>query len=187
MIRRSFPKGDPPTTTTTRIMLNWSLLWKKCWKEASAGVKTGVIAPLTDVADIVIDRLTAFCRLQFNPETIELRLRELAYLNSAATVSFRALSAAASEAPDWTQFHFKGGIKEYVAWVNREKPIMHDPIFVSKKVHSKPQAAQTLSKFTLPLTLQNISLELAWHGYVQHSGRDDMFYTIKITQWPQSA
>lgn len=73
------------------------------------------------------------CRPRFNPETIELRLRELAYLNSSATIRFRATGKKTPDS-EWKEFHFDGGIQEFVAWINRSKTALHDPLFVSKKV-----------------------------------------------------
>ena len=119
----------------------------------------------TTVYDDLHTDILTLRSLKFNPDTIELRLRELAYLNSAATIKFRALgkkraikavesdsdpedtdtqaasvsangtAETVSPAPgDWKVFHYDGGIQEFVAWVNREKPVIHDPIYVSKKV-----------------------------------------------------
>lgn len=76
-----------------------------------------------------------FCRAFFKPETIKLRLRELAYLNNAATIHFRALKSENGAKPaEWTSFHFDGGIKEYVEWINRSKQNLHDAILISRKV-----------------------------------------------------
>ena len=34
----------------------------------------------------------------------------------------------------WEKLHFDGGLKDFVAWVNRDKGPMHEPIYVSKQV-----------------------------------------------------
>jgi DNA gyrase subunit B len=76
-----------------------------------------------------------------DPKTIRTRLQELAFLNSQATIWFRAVqgstsqSNGASHAEDeqWEELHFSGGLTEYVAFLNRESQPMHEPIYISDK------------------------------------------------------
>lgn len=104
------------------------------------------------------------CSVHFEPDTIVARLRELAFLNSAATINFRALPNAspkvkavdsqsngstASEssssdssdedsqedhAQPWQTFHYSGGLLEYVKWLNKERQPFHEPIMISREV-----------------------------------------------------
>lgn len=87
-----------------------------------------------------------------DPKTIRTRLQELAFLNSEATIWLRAppghsadsngaaASSAASNGADhpaddgWEKLHFSGGLKEYVAFLNRDSQPMHDPIYITEKV-----------------------------------------------------
>ena len=90
------------------------------------------------------------------------RLRELAFLNSAANIKFRALpkagrsqqnghqngsapvetSSSESSAEDsddehaglWQTFHYSGGLREYVKWLNNERQAFHEPIVISRQV-----------------------------------------------------
>jgi DNA gyrase subunit B len=84
--------------------------------------------------------------VEFDPETIRSRLRELAFLNSAATIQYRAGKGEGSE--EWNTYHFSGGLKEFVSWTNRDREVMHDPIYITKEVPS-------------PLT----PFEQAWHPF----------------------
>ncbi|KAK9808822.1 hypothetical protein WJX72_004299 [[Myrmecia] bisecta] len=75
----------------------------------------------------------------FEPDTIKARLRELAFLNSAATIQFRTVggpqhSNGAGDGVAWEELHYAGGLQEYVAWLNRDRATMHQPILVSRKV-----------------------------------------------------
>ncbi|KAL3149886.1 hypothetical protein ABBQ38_013251 [Trebouxia sp. C0009 RCD-2024] len=99
----------------------------------------------------------------FDPDTIASRLRELAFLNNAATIKFKAAksapkgkaspaktngSRAASSSDDdssssgdsesdeeaWQVFHYSEGLREYVKWVNSDKQAFHDPIVISREV-----------------------------------------------------
>ncbi|BDA44158.1 DNA gyrase subunit B, chloroplastic/mitochondrial [Coccomyxa sp. Obi] len=82
--------------------------------------------------------------LTMDPKTIRTRLQELAFLNSNATIWFRALEMSSTqsssngsgphEEPDWEKLHFEGGLCEYVKYLNRDSQPMHEPIFVSDKV-----------------------------------------------------
>ncbi|EFN53908.1 hypothetical protein CHLNCDRAFT_48978 [Chlorella variabilis] len=83
--------------------------------------------------------LLPHCSATFDPDTIRSRLRELAFLNSRATIYFRAGNgssngAAAAEAePDWEVFHYSGGLAEYVRFLNRDKVPIHEPLCFSKQ------------------------------------------------------
>lgn len=46
--------------------------------------------------------------------------------------SDRNSSDVPSEANGWQTYHFEGGIKEYVLWMNEGKEALHDPIFLSR-------------------------------------------------------
>ena len=70
--------------------------------------------------------------VQFDPDTLRSRLRELAFLNSRATIRYRAAPHAADA--EWETLHFSGGLKEYVTWLNRDKAVLHEPIYVRKTV-----------------------------------------------------
>ncbi|KAK2075961.1 hypothetical protein QBZ16_001297 [Prototheca wickerhamii] len=94
----------------------------------------------------------------FDPEVIRARLRELAFLNRALTVHFRAsgrpgrkvdasaVSAARADASTtlatepsakpataWERFHASGGLGEYVGFLNRGRECAHAPIVFERE------------------------------------------------------
>lgn len=86
-------------------------------------------------------------RVTFDTETIRTRLREVAFLNSAATIRFDTSGARGSNGSNGSNgssgseegtavetFHFSGGISEFVKYNNRSRSAMHEPIFVSHMV-----------------------------------------------------
>lgn len=75
--------------------------------------------------------------MEFDCETIRSRLRELAFLNSAATIQYRAAKGDVAAA-EWTEYHFAGGLKEFVTWTNRDREAMHKPIYITKEVRECP-------------------------------------------------
>lgn len=70
----------------------------------------------------------------FDYATIASRLRELAYLNAGVkiTLSDHRLDLLKSDTPKVESYCYEGGIREYIAYMNREKqPLHEDIIYVS--------------------------------------------------------
>ncbi len=66
----------------------------------------------------------------FNYETIKNRFREIAFLNKGITIS---LTDERGEEVKFDKFHFDGGIKEYVEYLNRGKtPLFEKPVYINK-------------------------------------------------------
>ncbi|MFM7086709.1 MAG: DNA topoisomerase (ATP-hydrolyzing) subunit B [Cyanobium sp.] len=75
--------------------------------------------------------------IEFDYNTLAARLRELAYLNGGVRIVFRDERAAACNAEGEAHeevYHYQGGIKEYVAYMNAEKDPLHkDIIYVNSE------------------------------------------------------
>jgi DNA gyrase subunit B len=75
--------------------------------------------------------------IEFDYHTLSGRLRELAYLNGGVKIVFRDERPAARSAdgePHEEIYHYQGGIKEYVAYMNAEKDPLHpDIIYVNSE------------------------------------------------------
>lgn len=72
--------------------------------------------------------------IEFDYATIASRLRELAYLNAGIkiTLTDHRLELLKIEQPKTESFCYEGGIREYIAYMNREKqPLHEDIIYVS--------------------------------------------------------
>ena len=71
--------------------------------------------------------------IEFDYQTLAARLRELAYLNGGVRIVFR--DERAGQGDDGVHeeiYHYRGGIKEYVAYMNAEKDPLHpDIIYVN--------------------------------------------------------
>ena len=66
----------------------------------------------------------------FNYETIKNRFREIAFLNKGITIS---LTDERGEETKKDTFHFDGGIKEYVEYLNRGKQMLFEkPVYINK-------------------------------------------------------
>ena len=64
---------------------------------------------------------------KFNFDTLATRLRELAFLNKGLTIT---LKDEREEPPRSTEFHFNGGIAEFIKHLNKGKNVLHDkPIY----------------------------------------------------------
>jgi DNA gyrase subunit B len=67
-----------------------------------------------------------FSVLEFHPDLLVRHLRELAFLNSGIDIRF------ADETTDREEsFHFEGGLREFVRYLNRSKEALHDePVYL---------------------------------------------------------
>ena len=77
--------------------------------------------------DIEIFKTTG---IQFDYITLASRLRELAYLNAGVEIVFTdyRLELIKAEEPHSETYHYAGGIKEYVTYINNEKQALHEDI-----------------------------------------------------------
>ncbi|MEH1825558.1 MAG: DNA topoisomerase (ATP-hydrolyzing) subunit B [Nostoc sp.] len=68
--------------------------------------------------------------IEFDYITLSGRLRELAYLNAGVKITFtdHRLELIKSDTPKVESYEYKGGIKEYIAYMNREKQPLHEEI-----------------------------------------------------------
>ncbi|MBG1260697.1 DNA topoisomerase (ATP-hydrolyzing) subunit B [Nostoc commune] len=68
--------------------------------------------------------------IEFDYITLSGRLRELAYLNAGVKITFtdHRLELLKSDTPKVESYDYKGGIKEYIAYMNREKQPLHEEI-----------------------------------------------------------
>ncbi|WP_306459859.1 DNA topoisomerase (ATP-hydrolyzing) subunit B [Dolichospermum heterosporum] len=68
--------------------------------------------------------------IEFDYITLSGRLRELAYLNAGVRIIFtdHRLDILKSDTPRIETYEYKGGIKEYIAYMNREKQPLHEEI-----------------------------------------------------------
>ncbi|TNJ42209.1 DNA topoisomerase (ATP-hydrolyzing) subunit B [Phaeobacter sp. B1627] len=72
--------------------------------------------------------LETFSNLEFSYETLEKRLRELAFLNSGVRILLRDERPA--EALE-IELYYEGGVKEFVKYLDRSKsPVMDAPIYI---------------------------------------------------------
>jgi DNA gyrase subunit B len=67
---------------------------------------------------------------EFDYTTLSSRLRELAYLNAGVRITFadNRLELLKSETPRLETYEYKGGIREYVAYMNADKQPQHEEI-----------------------------------------------------------
>ena len=68
--------------------------------------------------------------IEFDFDTLASRVRELAYLNAGVEITFTdyRLELLKQDEPKVLNFHYAGGIQEYVAYINSDKQALHDEI-----------------------------------------------------------
>src|SRR5262245_46321271 len=70
-----------------------------------------------------------FHDLTFDYDTLENRLRELAFLNKGLAIALHDERTGKKET-----FHYEGGIAEFVAYLNRNDEVFHAPIYLDKMI-----------------------------------------------------
>ena len=66
-----------------------------------------------------------FTNIEFDYPTLEHRLRELAFLNSGVNIRLTDDRQAEQKV---SQFHYEGGLREFVSWLDRSRSALHDTI-----------------------------------------------------------
>jgi DNA gyrase subunit B len=77
--------------------------------------------------------------IEFDYITLSGRLRELAYLNAGVKITFTdsRLDVLKSDTPKIETYEYKGGIREYIAYMNADKQALHEEIiFVQGERHN---------------------------------------------------
>ena len=112
---------------------HWQMRFESVWdpkeKKILSGHPAGPLAKLgntrkrgTLVRFLPDERV--FEEVTFNGDLIARRLRELAYLNRGAQISF-VDERAAAPANEPRKFHYEGGIADYVRYLNNDKTPLH--------------------------------------------------------------
>jgi DNA gyrase subunit B len=91
-------------------------------KDIGAAKGTGTLITFKPDAEIFKDT-------RFDYDTLEVRLRELAFLNKG--LSFQLIDKRTGKEET---FKYDGGIAEFVAYLNRSEEVLHKPIYIEKMV-----------------------------------------------------
>jgi DNA gyrase subunit B len=70
-----------------------------------------------------------FHNVTFDYDTLESRLRELAFLNKGLTIGLHDELTNKDEV-----FKYDGGLAEFVKYLNREEKVLHEPLYIDKVV-----------------------------------------------------
>jgi DNA gyrase subunit B len=75
---------------------------------------------------------TIFEDTNFRFETLEQRFREMAFLNRGLTIDFE--DERTDNGSRWMSFYFEGGVRSFVRYLNKNRSVLHDPVYVEKEV-----------------------------------------------------
>ncbi len=75
---------------------------------------------------------TIFEDTNFRFETLEQRFREMAFLNRGLTIDFE--DQRTENGPRWMSFYFEGGVRSFVRYLNKNREVLHEPVYVEKEI-----------------------------------------------------
>ena len=75
---------------------------------------------------------TIFDDTNFRFETLEQRFREMAFLNRGLTINFE--DQRTDNGSRWMSFYFEGGVSSFVRYLNKNRTVLHDPVYIEKEV-----------------------------------------------------
>ena len=103
------------------------------------GVPQGPIAVVGEVKDgttgtrtTYMPDNTIFEDTTFRFETLEQRFREMAFLNRGLTIEFK--DERTDNGARWMTFYFEGGVRSFVRYLNKNRAVLHEPIYVEKEI-----------------------------------------------------
>ena len=73
-----------------------------------------------------------FEETNFRFETLEQRFREMAFLNRGLTIEF--CDERTDNGARWMSFYFEGGVRSFVRYLNKNREVLHEPIYVEKEI-----------------------------------------------------
>ncbi len=73
-----------------------------------------------------------FEETNFRFETLEQRFREMAFLNRGLTIEF--CDERTDNGARWMSFYFEGGVRSFVRYLNKNRTVLHEPIYVEKEI-----------------------------------------------------
>jgi DNA gyrase subunit B len=75
---------------------------------------------------------TIFEDTRFRFETLEQRFREMAFLNRGLTIEFK--DERTENGARWMTFYFEGGVRSFVRYLNKNRQVLHEPVYVEKEI-----------------------------------------------------
>jgi DNA gyrase subunit B len=73
-----------------------------------------------------------FEETNFRFETLEQRFREMAFLNRGLTIEF--CDERTDNGARWMSFYFEGGVRSFVRYLNKNRTVLHEPIYIEKEI-----------------------------------------------------
>jgi DNA gyrase subunit B len=97
---------------------------------AEAPLKQGAASDKTGTEVTFLPSTATFTKTVFDFETLEHRLRELAFLNSGVNLN---LTDARGVEPRTEQLYYEGGLKAFAEWLDKSKQVLHPTVWVRKE------------------------------------------------------
>lgn len=80
---------------------------------------------------------------EFSFETLRHRFREMAFVTRSVTLTLR--DERVKPIPKETTFYFEGGLRSFVRYLNRNRNVLHDPVYGDREVEFTPEGKPSFS------------------------------------------
>ncbi len=103
------------------------------------GIPQADLAAIGEITDGTTGTRTTFMpdhmifeETDFRFETLEQRFREMAFLNRGLTIEF--CDQRTDNGARWMSFYFEGGVRSFVRYLNKNRGVLHEPVYIEKEI-----------------------------------------------------
>ncbi|MBK8134334.1 MAG: type IIA DNA topoisomerase subunit B [Chloroflexi bacterium] len=112
-------------------------LWRQTYRAGRPVTKVEQVRPLEDGESTGTTQsfhadYTVMDFNEFSYETLKARFREMAFVTRKVTLTLR--DERVQPIPREVTFYFEGGLASFVRWLNRNREMLHDPVYADRNV-----------------------------------------------------
>ena len=94
-----------------------------------------------------------------------------------------AAAAVADAAVGWQVFHYEGGIREFVLWMNEGKEAMHEPVYFTRCVHSGCTVLKPYNRAAGRAQVSSQELDALWMNEGKEGTQEAVYFTRCANLW----
>ncbi|MBL8164468.1 MAG: DNA topoisomerase IV subunit B, partial [Anaerolineae bacterium] len=117
-------------------------LWEQTYRKGRPVTDVERIRPMeadeiTGTRQMFRPDFTVMDRNHFEYDTLMRRFREMAFVTRRVTITLR--DERVKPIPMETTFYFEGGLHSFVRYLNRDRRVLHDPVYAEREIEITPE------------------------------------------------